>query len=564
MAISFVGSYASTHNAISAQAIAFSNLRDASNNTPTVLADDLVVVAYAHAMATTNTRTLAQCTPSGYTAAHASLITSNDSNAVAFAVSYKKMPGTPDTTVSIPAAAATTNGVAYAIFVFRGVDATTPLDVTTTVATAGNTGKANAPQITPSTPGSWIVAAGGAAVAAGAVFTNAGDLSATTNHFRSATITTTTNDANVCMGIKTDWASGAFDPTVFGGSTTTNTGSWGAATLALRPVLDPATGSLAVQEAGADDFTASGTIPIAGSFAAQESGADDFTADGTVADSTITGSLAAQEGGADTLATSGLILVQGSLAAVETGTDDFTAVGTVAWPPVVGTLAALESGADAFSGSGAVAVVGSFAVIESGADVLAASGSIAVQGSLAVTEAGEDDFTASGLIIVQGSFSASEVGSDVFAASGMIPIQGTAAAVEIGSDDFTGLGALAILGAFAAVETGSDSFSAAGSTTGGVSGSFSAVETGSDDFTASGQILLSGALTASEVGLDGFAGTGTVSDPELDEIIGFLDAAEVGQDQFSGSSGGVAHGLPSTTTIVAREIGRVTVIPRSG
>jgi hypothetical protein len=513
MAISFVGSYASTHNAISAQTVAFSNLRDASNNAPTVLADDLVVVAYAHAMATTNTRTLAQCTPSGYTNAHPSLITSNDSNAVAFAVSYKKMPGTPDTNVSIPAAAATTNGVAYAIFVFRDVDPTTPLDVTTTVASAGNTGKANAPQITPATPGAWIVAAGGAAVAAGAVFTNPGGLSATTNHFRSATITTTTNDANVCMGIKTDWASGAFDPTVFGGSTTTNTGSWGAASLVLRPVLDPVTGSLIVQEAGADDFAASGAVEVAGLFAAQE-----------------------------------------------TGADVLAAAGTVAEPPVTGALAAQEVGADTFAGSGSVVLAGALAATESGADALAGSGSIAVQGALAASEIGADGLAASGLVVVQGNFSASESGADVLAVAGMVSVQGSAAAVESGADGFTGLGAIALLGAFAAVETGTDIFSAAGSATGGISGSLSASETGSDAFAANGIILLSGALAASEAGLDGFDATGTVNDPELPEITGLMAAVETGQDRFSS---GIHEAPPSVRTVLAREVGRVTIIPRS-
>jgi hypothetical protein len=234
MAISFIGSHVGTHAATSTQTINFSSLLNDVGGTPTVLENDVVVVTYVHSMATTATRTLAQCTPSGYTNAHASIIQQNDSNAVSMAVSYKIMTATPDTSVGIPAAAATTNGVGYAIYVFRGVDITNVLDVTTTTANAGNTGVANAPSITPTTAGSWIVVCGGAAVAAGAVFTNPVGLSATTNHFRSATITTTTNDANVGVGLKTDWSSGAFDPAVFGGSTSTNTGSWGAASLVLR------------------------------------------------------------------------------------------------------------------------------------------------------------------------------------------------------------------------------------------------------------------------------------------------------------------------------------------
>jgi hypothetical protein len=192
MAITFVGSYASAHNVASAQSVALSNLRDAVNAQPTLQVGDLVVATVVHARATSSSKTLASVTPAGYTAAHASVIgNQNEANVITMAVSYKFMGATPDTAISIPAADATTNGVAYDIHVFRGVDATTPLDTTTTTASAINTGVANAPSITPATPGAWISVHGGAAVAAGAVFTNPSGLSATTNHFRSATITRT-------------------------------------------------------------------------------------------------------------------------------------------------------------------------------------------------------------------------------------------------------------------------------------------------------------------------------------------------------------------------------------
>ena len=237
MAITFIGSYVGTHAATSAQTINFSLLRNESNAAPTLLEGDVVLVAVNNA--STVNRPEGALTPSGYTASITSLY-ANDSNDVNLQVAYKVMGVTPDTTVAIPASNATTAGVAYAIYVFRGLDNTTPLDVNPAVASATNSGKANAPPITPATDGAWIFVVGAAAVAAGAVFTNAGDLSATTNHFRSATITTTTNDANIVGGIKTDWVSGEFNPIVFGGSTTTNTGSWAAVTIALRPFVIPA------------------------------------------------------------------------------------------------------------------------------------------------------------------------------------------------------------------------------------------------------------------------------------------------------------------------------------
>lgn len=245
MAITFVGSHVGTHASTSAQTVTFATaLRNESNNLVTALqTGDIVLVAVENA--STVNRTQAQLTPSGYTAAHADNY-QNDSNDSNFLVSYKVMGATPDTTVSIPASNATTAGVGYAIYVFRGVDTVTPMDVAPVVAGAINTGVADAAAITPATSGAWIAVFAGAAVAAGAVFTNPAGMSATTNHFRSATITTTTNDANIGGALYTAWASGSYDPAVFGGSTSTNTGSWSAVTIALRPYLAPIVSTLGV------------------------------------------------------------------------------------------------------------------------------------------------------------------------------------------------------------------------------------------------------------------------------------------------------------------------------
>lgn len=245
MAITFVGSYVGTHAAITAQTVNFSNLRDEANATPTLQEGDLVLVAVENA--STVDRTQAQLTPSGYTALHTDNY-QNDSNDSNFLVSRKFMGSTPDTSVAIPASNATTAGVAYAIYVFRGVNQVEPMDATPVPTGNINTGVANASAIVPVTQGAWIVVFGGAAVAAGAVFTNPAGMSTTTNHFRSATITTTTNDANIGGAIYTAWTSGSYDPAAFGGSTSTNTGSWSAVTLALRPVVTHAnTGTLTGQ-----------------------------------------------------------------------------------------------------------------------------------------------------------------------------------------------------------------------------------------------------------------------------------------------------------------------------
>ena len=238
MAITFVGSHVGTHAATSAQTVNFSSLLDSGGAAPTLQQGDIVYVAVENA--STLDRSIAGGAdigvPSGYTGlgVHDYRNDSNDSN---FRVSRKLMGVTPDTSVAIPPSNATTAGVAYAIYVFRGVNTTTPESPTIVVTGAINTGVANAAAIIPVTAGSWVVVFGGAAVAAGAVFTNPAGFDATTNYFRSATITTTTNDANIGGAIYTGWTTGSYDPAAFGGSTSTNTGSWSAATLALNPIV---------------------------------------------------------------------------------------------------------------------------------------------------------------------------------------------------------------------------------------------------------------------------------------------------------------------------------------
>lgn len=237
MANSFVGSYASTHAIASAQSIALSNLKDASNATPTLQQRDLIIVV-VNVTGTTDV-TQANLLPSGYTAMHTDLY-ADDTNDTNLQVGYKFMGASPDTTVSIPAATSTVNGVAYSIYAFRGVDIDTPMDVTTTTVTGTNGGVPNAPAITPSTAGTWLFIVGASAMAAGvAVTAPSSGVSTTTNHSRNAVITSTTVDAAVSCCIKTDWSSGSFDPATFGGGTSTNTGSNAAVTIALRPQNAP-------------------------------------------------------------------------------------------------------------------------------------------------------------------------------------------------------------------------------------------------------------------------------------------------------------------------------------
>jgi hypothetical protein len=420
MAISFVGSHVGTHALTVARTVNFSTLLDAANTVPTLAQGDIVFVAVENA--STVDRTQAQLTPSGYTPAHTDDYR-NDSNDSNFLVSYKVMGATPDTSVAIPASNATTAGVAYAIYVFRGVDTANPFDATPVPTGAINTGVANAAAIVPNTAGAWVVAFAGAAVAAGAVFTRPTNMDATTNYFRSATITTTTNDANIAGAIYAGWTSGSFDPNAFGGSTTTNTGSWSAVTLALKPYIEPAVGSLSVTESGSDTAALAGTVSdpaITGTLAGTETGTDTASIVGDVSTAPITGALAASEGGSDGFSGSGAVTVAGSASAIEIGSDTMSAIGG---PVVGGALAAVSSGADVAAASGGVGVAGALAANDNGADTADFAGSLSVIGQLSAVETGSDLATASGIVIDGGSgaMDAREVaGSDHFAGTGKV------------------------------------------------------------------------------------------------------------------------------------------------
>lgn len=342
MAITFVGSYAATHKATSAQTIAFSNLKDESNVTPTLQQGDYVLVAVENAG--NANRTQAQLTPSGYTALHTDDY-QNDSNDSNFLVSGKFMGATPDTTVDIPASSATTHGVGYEIYVFRGINATTPMDVTVVVTGGINTGVADAAAITPVTAGAWIVVFAGAAVAAGAVFTNPAGMSTTTNHFRTATDAFASIDAVIGGAIYTGWTSGAYDPAAFGGSTSTNTGSWSAVTLALRPIVShAATGTL----------TGQGSV-VAGS--AVHNVTHGSTGALTGQGSTVAGS-AARSAGPVSHDASGALTSQGSaLAGTSARFRAFDATGAVTGPGSV--LAGSSARYRVFDASGVLAGSGS-------------------------------------------------------------------------------------------------------------------------------------------------------------------------------------------------------------
>jgi hypothetical protein len=131
---------------------------------------DFVLVAYA--THSTADRSIG-VTTSGY--AEIAELYANDSRDVNLSVSWKIMGPTPDSAVDISATGATADPGAVAIHVWRGVDAATSLDVTSTTSTGLDSWVPNPPSITPVTSGAVVIAVG--AGAGGSGTTVIGDLS---------------------------------------------------------------------------------------------------------------------------------------------------------------------------------------------------------------------------------------------------------------------------------------------------------------------------------------------------------------------------------------------------
>lgn len=168
---------------------------------------------------------------SGYT--EVAELYSNDTYDTNLVAAYKFMGGTPDTSFTLTGGTLSTSDAgAVAVQVWRGVNATTPLDVTQTTATGQNSVLCNPPAITPVTGGAIIVSggAGGNNVSADPTTFSSSDLTAFMSTSRSDA-----TDVTIGLGYKV-WTSGAFDPAQFTFSGTDSTSfSSASVTLALRP-----------------------------------------------------------------------------------------------------------------------------------------------------------------------------------------------------------------------------------------------------------------------------------------------------------------------------------------
>jgi hypothetical protein len=248
MAIVYVGGFAGNRPGSTSTATITFALTGGTDSTPQ--ADDLVIISVAVGSVG---RTPA-CAVSGYTAL-GQLNSNGTTSDTSHNVSYTFMPGTPDTTFTLPSTGNGADGQAYTVQVFRNVDATTPMDATSTTATGTGTARPDPPSITPVTAGAWVVICGAGASPLGANYT--GPANFTTNFVTS--VGADTSDAMVGSGYWTGWSSGAVNPAAFTGGTTGAAESWTARTMALRPYVDTTAPTLSGQTVAS--VTATGGTP---------------------------------------------------------------------------------------------------------------------------------------------------------------------------------------------------------------------------------------------------------------------------------------------------------------
>lgn len=253
-AISFVGSC--ENSAISGA--------DVTLTLPSMLQDDIVIVAYTVGDNDSVDFDMAMIT-AGYTEV-ADVHAPTDTQDVELGVYWKVMGALPDAEGVVDGLGGTDAAVAAVCMVFRGVDTTTPMDVTPTTDALNNTMHPDPPSIDHNNPtGVWTVIVGASGhslnTAAGTYTFPTGY---TTNALEDGEIDT--SDATVGMGYR---SSGVSDPENPGVMTHSGTDSvnyvWAAATLALRPAAASApTVTSNTASAGVSSASLAGEITATG------------------------------------------------------------------------------------------------------------------------------------------------------------------------------------------------------------------------------------------------------------------------------------------------------------
>lgn len=168
-----------------------------------------------------------ECTTSGYTEV-ADLYISDIEGRTHLGVYYKVLSA-PDTSVAFRVDGITVD-CTFATHVWRGVGAS-PLDVPSTTAVSGDSGRPNAPAITAIRSDVVVIAVGAATGGAGAKISALTVPSGMGNFFTQRE----GEDAAIGIASASPLTPSTYNPEPFGGGTLDVDASWAAVTLALRP-----------------------------------------------------------------------------------------------------------------------------------------------------------------------------------------------------------------------------------------------------------------------------------------------------------------------------------------
>lgn len=190
--------------------------------------NDLVVVSLSAVSTNTNDRT-GTAAITGYSSTALKYQT-GPSTATNLVVQHKVMGGVPDASFTMGSGAG--NWWSGTVFVFRGVDVVTPIDVAAVIASGTATDLADPGAVTPAAAGALIHAIYAAAQATATAWTAPSGISG----FQQISNPNAATKPRIGAGYAKQWAAAAFNPAaVTGGEATKTSDQWVGITLALRP-----------------------------------------------------------------------------------------------------------------------------------------------------------------------------------------------------------------------------------------------------------------------------------------------------------------------------------------
>lgn len=229
-AIEFVGRASTATGADAAdQVISLTSLTGGSRSS--VAEGDIVIAVYQASVNSDLALVIEDPSATAYTLIDSEAYVNNGSD-TNLRVAYKIMGITPDASVTFKTTSGSSNNSRiHTVYVFSGVDTTTPMDVTPTSSSAGNTVIVNPAAITPVTTGATVVAVGAGGHQRGTHTFSSSDLSDFHSEGHNSLF-----DATSGIGHIPNWTSGAVDPAAWTfSSTTQNTYTYASITFALRP-----------------------------------------------------------------------------------------------------------------------------------------------------------------------------------------------------------------------------------------------------------------------------------------------------------------------------------------